>query len=451
MAVETINPAIPTSMGALVAEEVTMNPFTPLPSFLEMVMMEETSGSAQRALQTCMDAVVEQAAAVANSPSADSESSSSSGRTATFLSWAKARGTIARFVEYVGRHHGPEMRLFVTYLIERQCLKSKACATFSESIFGARRAKLGATRRVVSNDKKIVVKQKLLPISDRDKTRLALLVALGPYVKERFDKLFERLYQERQEYLSASNGSATDDSSRLFQRLRSLFISLYPFLHMTHEGTMLFYQWSFLVGRSLFFNPSSHWLGLVVRRVTSSDLSSAAGKGDGDSSRGKSDSGASSSDDPTRKALIRQLRTVTATGISGALMLGWISQLRNEIRRRRRQLYLEQHHGVRESSLPPTQNDGEQTVLSIPPPMAPSLHTKASDRIRPLPSNQSLCPLCHQPRINPAASTSGHVFCHRCLVMYVREHGTCPLTGRDCPESRIVRIYEPQSVSRRTD
>ncbi|PHJ17575.1 pex2 pex12 amino terminal region protein [Cystoisospora suis] len=59
-----------------------------------------------------------------------------------------------------------------------------------------------------------------------------------------------------------------------------------------------------------------------------------------------------------------------------------------------------------------------------------------------LPQDESLCPLCRKPRSNPACIPSGYVFCYRCIVMYVRSHGYCPVTKLRVLEPHIRRIYE---------
>jgi hypothetical protein len=46
---EHVNPAVPKTAGALLAEEVIMDPLSPLPSFLEMKMIEEAAASANAA------------------------------------------------------------------------------------------------------------------------------------------------------------------------------------------------------------------------------------------------------------------------------------------------------------------------------------------------------------------------------------------------------------------
>ena len=50
--------------------------------------------------------------------------------------------------------------------------------------------------------------------------------------------------------------------------------------------------------------------------------------------------------------------------------------------------------------------------------------------------------------VNPAASTGGFVFCYRCLLASVRRRdddrfqGRCPVTGMECEEERITRIFD---------
>jgi hypothetical protein len=56
--------------------------------------------------------------------------------------------------------------------------------------------------------------------------------------------------------------------------------------------------------------------------------------------------------------------------------------------------------------------------------------------------------LCHNKRLHPVASSSGYVFCFRCLVMYMRMHGPrCPVTGLFCTESNLIRLYEPSTTN----
>jgi len=353
-----------------------MDPLSPLPSFLEMKMIEEATASAERGLKLGLEYVIQRASQT-RSP--------------------RWRAITARYMEYILQNFGAELRLLLTYLVNRRCLRSNACASLAESVYGGRRAKLGP---VGENGQHSV-----LPLSDMDRTRLALMLALGPYIQERLEQLYHRLKQQ-----SATQVCGTPS---VWAKLRTLFVTAYPYLHMTKEGTVLIYQWMFLLGKTLHFDPASHILGQVVRRSTQADAPQAAK--DDETQAGTTSSPTS---DPLRKALL--------VGFSSTFVLGWLRQFRNLLR--------DEKHLQSRNEIPP------------PAPLPVKLDAKTHLRL-PLSTNPTHCPFCRQPRINPAAATSGYVFCHRCLILFLREHGNkCPVTGTKCPESRIVRIYEPSTI-----
>lgn len=364
-----------------------MDPLSSLPSFLEMKMMEEATASARSGMALGLEYMLQRASQTRHPQ------------------W---RARITRFIEYCIKTYGAELRLVVTYLVNRKCLRSNACATVAESLYGGRRAKLGP---VGENGQRSV-----LSLDDRDKTRLALLLALGPYLQERLEELYQRWKLQAQ-----SQTAACDRNTSMWAKLRAAFVAAYPYLHMTKEGTIIVYQWLFLLGMTLHFDPASHILNQVVRRTTKADVpQSKVGGGDGILA---TETSLSSTEavrmDPLRKAIL--------VGLSSTFVLGWLRQFRNLVRAQTQQ---------RQSS-----------IEAIPPPTPLPVKLDQKTRMRP-PSmtNPKLCPLCRQPRINPAASSSGYVFCHRCIVMFVREHGKCPITGTACPESRILRVYEPNNI-----
>ena len=69
------------------------------------------------------------------------------------------------------------------------------------------------------------------------------------------------------------------------------------------------------------------------------------------------------------------------------------------------------------------------------------------------PEDETLCPLCRQPRQHPCASTGGFVFCYACIMEHLRggDDGPpapfCPVTGLPCSERDLFRIYEDHSVT----
>ncbi|XP_020800832.1 peroxisome assembly protein 12 [Drosophila serrata] len=53
------------------------------------------------------------------------------------------------------------------------------------------------------------------------------------------------------------------------------------------------------------------------------------------------------------------------------------------------------------------------------------------------------CPVCLLPLQTPTAcSVSGYVFCWKCIVSYMKEHGHCPVTRHPITLEDLVRIYE---------
>jgi hypothetical protein len=172
--------------------------------------------------------------------------------------------------------------------------------------------------------------------------------------------------------------------------------------------------------------------------------------------------------------LVRTIRTAIVVGGSALLVTGWIAHFREELRQRRRrwiagddddayadsangetmqhqQQQQQQQQQQRRHRGRSTANGSIWTPQSnpIPPPHPPKLLDESeSDCVRRgLPTDRTSCPICHRPRVHPAASTSGYVFCYRCLVMHLRNHGErCPVTGMHCPESRVIRLFEPTAV-----
>lgn len=366
---EIINPAIPTTVGALLTEEVAMNPFTPLPSFYEMMLIEEAQRSAQKALMDGFDKLMHYAS-----------QQRAQGSSSLF---GKVRNRMLHFVEFLIKKYGPEVRLIISYFIERGCI-IRSSATMAESIYGGKRVK-------------VIQGNKLETMTRQDRTRLTLMIALSWYADEKIEILFRRWRQ--------------DTTNTRFHQLKAFFLKIYPYLRMTQHGTVLAYQLLYLMGKTVYFHPSSHLLGLIVRRLTHADIIQLAP----DPSTRQTN--------PELQKWIQQIRRVVFWAFSSTVVIGWLHQLRQHIRRQEQKYH--------------------PSTLIPPPPEAPSLSLDPKHRIR-IPEGSDVCPLCQQPWIAPSAAPSGYVFCHKCLVLYVRDHGKCPLTGIRCKEERIVRIYEPQ-------
>ena len=143
---------------------------------------------------------------------------------------------------------------------------------------------------------------------------------------------------------------------------------------------------------------------------------------------------------------------------SSFIVLAWVARIRS-IRRDLHQEQELQHlqETQRQQDETSTEVDIDTPVFKkdsfnvlIPSPPRPPM---ASQKGTSTPSNLSgntnhrssgLCSLCNEPRIHPTASTGGYVFCLKCILEFLRENGgVCPVSRKPCPESSLVRLYEP--------
>ena len=392
-----VNPMVPSSTGALLAEEWSINPSSALPSFLESVMIEEARRSGWQALKSFLIHLERRLSSL--------EPSSSR--------WSRIQRTIARFfADRILKPYSPEIRFLIFYTIERRYLTSKSGASIFESLYGGKRVRLGLPEPLKDGATK---QRSLKPISKQDGVKLAFLLTLGPYLAERTEKLYQNL----------SFPSETFPPS--FLRLKKMVKVLYPFLHMSIQGIHLLHQWKYLLGRSLFFDPYSQWLSLVVRRVTAQDLETPDSNSDRAQSKVVEDATALSKKISGSKTF----RKISFGILSSAIALSWLARLRSTMQE------IQQQRQARQQS----QNSIGSTVPIPLPPRRPSAEMSPLSNC---PSN--VCPLCRQPRINPTASTGGFVFCLKCLLSYVKENGVCPISGKECPETSIVRLFEPRQM-----
>merc|ERR1712071_482952 len=117
------------------------------------------------------------------------------------------------------------------------------------------------------------------------------------------------------------------------------------------------------------------------------------------------------------------LRGAVLFSVSYTLLSGWYSHFQRELRLRRRRWIAGNEEDGSASQTRENETDDrgarERVKLPIPPPPMPPNLLDGNDRI----IDKWSCPICKEPRINPTASTSGYVFCYKCLVLHLREKG----------------------------
>ena len=384
----------------MLAEETTISPHNHFPSFLEMKLIQETTHSGQNAITATLQAIQDHLY-----------------KNLTHENTFKQK--IMKKIHDVIQMYKIEVEALVYYVILRKSLLHSQ-ATLSENMYGMKRSR-------------VTFKNELQEIDAQDGIRNALLLSLSTYIFKRMETSFQTLRDA-----SVITGK--------WQSLKRVFRQVYPFLHMSQHGIQLLYEFRYLIGSSRYFDPSQHILCQIVRRVTQADLDAKKSK-----SLGQDESS-------LNKNLVSQISTSyrevikkgIAIAIGSAFMIGYIGKLCQLMQRIQRQQNAngdtEEYGGIgfrnqsQSGNEEPIQSH-KQKDFAVPPPMKPI--SPKSFGIEPN-KNPQACPICLSDRVNPAASSSGYVFCFKCLVMYIRDKGPhCPVMGIHCDESQVVRLFEP--------
>lgn len=468
-----VNPAIPDSIGALLAEEWTVTPRSTLPSFLEHMMMEEARKSGWETLRSIFGLLEERLNRIVMDDERQAINATNNVGGAEqirrlyytlFRRWpirvAKA------FLQKLLQPFQAEIRFLFLYAVERGSLMHSK-ASISEALYGGKRVKLEESN--TSNQ----YERSLRPIEKQDSVRLAFFLAFGPYLEER-SKFFFRYFLKL--CSSSFHSRASTATSTRKKTLQTILKIVWPLLRLTTKGTFLWYRWRYLLGRSVFFDPYSSLLNLVVRRTTMEDQQQQ----ENEPQTAKGEKIDVANPNTIRMANIRENASEVirsggmwcATGglASFFIALAWaarIRYIRQELQQERELHELRQVQQRRQQRRRPhqaensTDDDDENdrlfkkgplnTLLPSPPRSVLSCRRNSKNSFssfgnpnNPTDHNSGVCPLCNEPRIHPTVSTSGHVFCLKCILAFLRENdAVCPVTRKPCPESSLVRLYEP--------
>jgi peroxin-12 len=396
-----LNVVQPNSIGALLAEEWTIQPTSTMPSFLEMLMVQEASRSSQEALKSALEMVARWLSRLDSRP--QNRPARSSLR--LFLVSRQHLRRIVRKLSNFVNQYTDEIQVLTWYLLERSSLRSSASATVSEALYGMKRSKL---QPFVGDDLKPQPgRRKLVDLSRSDKTKLALLLALGPYVRR---KLYHVIHRRRLNDTSSSSESVW----------RFLLASYLP-VSTALALCKLACQWKYIYGQSFSFDPSMLLLNQVVRRASQAEVDARSALAEPSSSPPPTTSSSAALDTKSQQGLKERPISSVMYLLAASVAFSWLTQMRAS--------WDNQRH--RQQSARPN------AMSKIPPP--PLLNRRPSN----IPID--VCPLCLGKRINPVASNSGYVFCEACLRAHVRQFKNCPVTGTACNETSLVKLYEPRN------
>ncbi|XP_068021501.1 peroxisome assembly protein 12 [Melanerpes formicivorus] len=296
-----------------------------------------------------------------------------------------------------------EVYVVLDLLLQQHCL-ARCSASFSENFYGLKRITLGDCRQ-----------QPLATagLPKRQHWKSLLLLVLVPYLKGKLEKLVASLRDE-DEY-------SIHPPSSPWKRFYRAFLAAYPFVNMTWEGWFLIQQLCYILGKAQHHSPLLRLAGVRLVRLTAEDIqalekrSAAAPSSQALSIKSRVQAAA-------RKALggaAFSLSTGLSVSIFFLQFLDWWYSSENQ------------------------ETIKSLTALPTPPPPVHLDHAATSAL---LPQLKTVCPLCRKTRVNATAlSTSGFVFCYRCIYSHVKAHQSCPVTGYATELQHLVKLYSPES------
>ncbi|XP_038163799.1 peroxisome assembly protein 12 [Cyprinodon tularosa] len=290
-----------------------------------------------------------------------------------------------------------ELYLLLDVLLQNHFL-SHCSASFSENFYGLKR--VPARRSLPAR----------LGLGRSLSCRSLLLLCLLPYLRARLEAM---LAQQREE---------EDFSIRLAQtwklRLYRAAVAAYPYISSAYQAWVFCQHLLFVFGVSRTHSPLLWLANVRLARLSGQDLIDMEHK--------------SSPAKPADGRLVQrtwwllsQAAQGAAVSLSTSLSLG-VFFLQ----------FLEWWYSSENQST-------VKTATSLPAP-PPPLHLQGLDTQAA--ADKKNCPLCLKLRTNSTVlSTSGFVFCYRCVYAYVKANRCCPLTGFPTELQHLIKIYEPES------
>ena len=342
---------------------------------------------------------------------------------------------------------GPEMMALIMFCIDYTSMHTMGGSTACELVYGLKRSKIERMPNLSGGDQ-----FRVSELSKSAKTCSAFFAAFFPYLKERLDQVHSRLNEEGQlidnvQY-SRSQISTQDDATIRHERAKKRFLQLYPYMHLTHEGSIFLYQFAYLLGLTPYWSFSLHGLGIFLRRITVADVNQMEQQRSSDQPKRPGLPTASAAPPQTtfsggamgfaRSILKSHIRSLIALYLLSNIFTSWRASFMRQLRLRRRRWIVGDED---ETSTSNEQNNGSKVLTPIPPPPYPT--ACRGEEV----ANNWACPICKGARINPTASRSGYVFCYRCLILHLRQEGEyCPVTHMPCSEQDVVRLYESTTL-----
>lgn len=286
-----------------------------------------------------------------------------------------------------------ELYLLLDVLLQNHFLSS-CSASFSENFYGLKR---------VSGGRGLPVR---LGLNRKSHWRSLLLLCLVPYLRAKLEATLARQRDEEDFSIRLAQSRS--------QRLYRAAVAAYPYVSSAWQAWIFCQQLLFVFGVTKTHNPLL-WLARVrLARLNTQDIRDIELK--------NSSTGSPADGSFLQRGwwLMSQAVRGVAVSLSTSLSLG-VFFLQ----------FLEWWYSSDNQS-------SVKSLTSLPAP-PPPLHLQQEVHSR-------NCPLCRKLRTNATVlSTSGFVFCYRCIYTYVKSNRRCPVTGYPSELQHLIKIYSPES------
>ncbi|TNM97415.1 hypothetical protein fugu_015571 [Takifugu bimaculatus] len=296
-----------------------------------------------------------------------------------------------------------ELYLLLDLLLQNHFL-SHCSASFSENFYGLKRVPAGRGLPV------------RLGLNRKSHWCSLLLLCLVPYLRAKLEATLARQRDEEDFSIRLAQSRS--------QRLYRAAVAAYPYISSAWHLWAFLHQLLFVFGVSKNHSPLL-WVARVrLARLTARDIQ------DMELMAGRPEMPAKGSFGQRAWQLMSQAARGVAVSLSTSLSLG-VFFLQ----------FLEWWYS----------SDNQSTVkalTSMPVPPAP-LHLQEDQSSPDSPRattvhHKRTCPLCHCLRANATIlSTSGYVFCYRCIYTYVKANRRCPVTRYPSELQHLIKIYSP--------
>ncbi|XP_041855043.1 peroxisome assembly protein 12 [Melanotaenia boesemani] len=294
-----------------------------------------------------------------------------------------------------------ELYLLLDLLLQNHFL-FHCSASFSENFYGLKRVP-GGLRLPVS-----------LGLRRTSRWRSLVLLCLVPYLRAKLEATLARQRDEEDFSIKLAQTRS--------QRLYRATVAAYPYVSSAWQAWIFCQQLLFVFGVTRTHSPLLWLANVRLARLNAQDIR--------DMERKSSINNNPADGSPLQRAwsLMSQAARGVAVSLSTSLSLG-VFFLQ----------FLEWWYSSDNQST-------VKTLTSLPAP-PPPLHLQQDHGTDARPGADSRsCPLCRRLRTNATVlSTSGFVFCYRCIFTYVKANRCCPVIGYPSELQHLVKIYEPDS------